>query len=213
VQVSFNRPYARSGTARLLPIRGADGPLLERYGYDVTYTTQPRRDPRGAAAILNRGAYLSVGHDEYWPARAARLRGGARNAGARLLLRRQRAYWKVRLSDPGPTATRAWWTCYKLNPQKDPLAGPAATGRFRDDAIHRPERSWSARCTRAGCLGQTWKVAPRGARRSTRAPAFATATPFRARRLGVRPDDRARHALSVECWRGRPSSDAEGSPA
>ena len=63
------------------------------------------------------------------------------------------AYWKVRLSDPGADGNARVVTCYKREPQKDPLAGtPRQTGRFRDDPINEPEEQL------VGTMYESWML-------------------------------------------------------
>ena len=162
VQVSFDRPYdSDSGTGQMLRYEAPMARFLERYGYDVTYTTNLDVTRQGGAAILDRGAYLSVGHDEYWPGEQRDSVEAARNAGMPIyFFGANAAYWKVRLSDPGPDGNARVVTCYKLKPQNDPLAGsPQQTGRFRDEPINRPEEELVGTMYESWMLfGQTWKV-------------------------------------------------------
>lgn len=144
VQVSFDRPYAADyGTGNMLRYEALAARYLERYGYDVTYTTNLDVAREGVGTITKRGAFLSVGHDEYWPLEERDAVQAARDAGTPLLfLGANPAYWKVRLSDPGPDGNARTITCYKMFPDRDPLAGtPQATGRFRDAPFNRPEEA------------------------------------------------------------------------
>src|SRR3954468_4482087 len=68
VQVSFDRPYASDrGSGQVLRYEALMARFLERYGYDVTYTTGLDVAREGPETLLKRGAYISPGHDEYWP--------------------------------------------------------------------------------------------------------------------------------------------------
>ena len=144
VAVSFDRPYgSRNGTSDLLRWEALFARYLERYGYDVSYTTVLDVVQEGAAAVKKRGAFLSVGHDEYWPVEERDALDDARDAGVPILFfGANPAYWKVRMSSPGVDGKPRVMTCYKQFPAKDPLAGsPQATGRFRDAPINRPEEA------------------------------------------------------------------------
>jgi hypothetical protein len=135
VQVSFDRPYASyDGTADLLRWEALAARFLERNGYDVTYSTNLDLVREGANSVQKRGAFLSVGHDEYWPIEERPLIDAARDAGMPLLfLTANPAYWRTRLSAPGIDGNARVITCYKQYPQNDPMVGtPQATGRFRD---------------------------------------------------------------------------------
>src|SRR5437763_1432674 len=66
VQVSFDRPHdSDGGSGQVLRYEALMARFLERYGYDVTYTTNLDVMREGPSALLRRGAFLSVGHDEY----------------------------------------------------------------------------------------------------------------------------------------------------
>ena len=144
VAVSFDRPYgSRDGTADLLRWEAFFARYLERYGYDVSYTTNLDVALEGAAALKKHGVFLSVGHDEYWPVEERNAADDARDAGVPLLFfGANPAYWKVRLSAPGADGKPRVMTCYKQFPAKDPMVGtPQATGRFRDVPFNRPEEA------------------------------------------------------------------------
>lgn len=158
VKVSFDRPYESNrsdlGTGQMLRYEEQMASFLERYGYDVSYTTNLDVAREGAAALLGRGAFLSVGHDEYWPGEERDAVQAARDAGVPLyFFGANAAYWKVRLSDPGVDGNARVMTCYKRIPERDPLAGtPQATGRYRDDAIGRPEEAL------VGVMYESWML-------------------------------------------------------
>lgn len=142
VQVSFDRPYASyDGTADLLRWEASFARYLERNAYDVTYSTNLDVVREGANAVQKRGAFLSVGHDEYWPIDQRPLMDSMRDAGVPLLFfTANPAYWRTRLSDPGADGNARVLTCYKQYPQNDPMAGtPQATGRFRDAPFNQSE--------------------------------------------------------------------------
>jgi hypothetical protein len=139
--VSFDRPYRYFGGAG--PVLLWEAPFarfLERSGYDVTYTTNLDVARAGAPAPTSRGAFLSVGHDEYWAPQERDAVEAAREAGTHLLFfGANAAYWKVRLEDPGADGNARTVVCYKMRPESDPDQGPGRTGRFRDVPENRPE--------------------------------------------------------------------------
>jgi len=162
VQVSFDRPYdSDGGSGQMLRYETLMARFLERYGYDVTYTTNLDVAREGPSALLRRGAFLSVGHDEYWPGEERDAVETARDAGMPVLFfGANAAYWKVRLSDSGADGNARVVTCYKRRPQDDPQHGtPQQTGRYRDDAIGRPEEELVGTMYESWLLfGQSWTV-------------------------------------------------------
>jgi len=155
VQVSFDRPYASDyGSGQVLRYEALMARFLERYGYDVTYTTNLDVAREGSATLLRRGAFLSVGHDEYWAGEQRDAVEAARDSGLPIFFfGANAAYWKVRLSDPGIDGNARVVTCYKRFPEQDPLAGTAQqTGRFRDDPISRPEEAL------VGTMYESWML-------------------------------------------------------
>jgi hypothetical protein len=162
VQVSFDRPYASdNGSGQVLRYEALMARYLERYGYDVTYTTNLDIAREGSAALLRRGAFVSPGHDEYWPVEQRDALDTARDAGMPIYFFGANAgYWKVRLSSPGVDGNARVVICYKLKPQRDPLAGtPDQTGRFRDSPINRPEEELVGTMYESWMLfGQSWTV-------------------------------------------------------
>src|SRR5262249_31788155 len=116
VQVSFDRPYDSDlGSGQVLRYEAPMARFLERYGYDVAYTTNLDVARQGAAGLLKRGAYLSVGHDEYWPGEQRDAVEAARDSSVPILFfGANAAYWKVRLGNPGADGNARVVTCYKL---------------------------------------------------------------------------------------------------
>jgi hypothetical protein len=161
-QVSFDRPYdSGSGSGQMLFYEALMARFLERYGYDVTYTTNLDVAREGTATLFKRGAFISAGHDEYWAGEQRDAVEAARDAGMPIYFFGANAgYWKVRLSGPGPDGNARVVTCYKRSPEKDPLAGTAQqTGRFRDDPIQRPEEELVGTMYESWMLfGQSWAV-------------------------------------------------------
>ncbi|HZX95835.1 MAG TPA: N,N-dimethylformamidase beta subunit family domain-containing protein [Myxococcales bacterium] len=160
LQVTFDRPYdSDSGSGQVLKWEALMARFLERYGYDVTYTTNLDVVREGSKRLIRRGAFLSVGHDEYWPGEERDIIEAARDAGMPLyFFGANAAYWKVRLSEPGVDGNARVVTCYKRRPQNDPMAGtPQQTGRFRDDPIHRAEEELVGTMYESWMLfGQAW---------------------------------------------------------
>jgi hypothetical protein len=155
VQVSFDRPYDSDyGAGQVLRYEALMARYLERYGYDVTYTTNLDVAREGAGTLLRRGAFLSVGHDEYWAGEQRAAVDTARDAGLPIyFFGANAAYWKVRLSSPGADGNARVVTCYKRSPQSDPLARtPQQTGRFRDDPINEDEEQL------VGTMYESWML-------------------------------------------------------
>jgi hypothetical protein len=140
--VSFDRPFELRGAPR----EGGGGanlppawefPLarfLERYGYDVAYTTDVDTD-RAPAELLRHRLVMTAGHDEYW---TKAIRDGfeaARRAGVSLaFMGANTGYWQMRYEDGRRTIVE-----YR-SADRDPEPDPALkTVRFRDLATPRPE--------------------------------------------------------------------------
>ena len=162
VQVSFDRPYASdTGSGQMLRYEALMARFLERYGYDVTYTTDLDVAREGASTLLRRGAFLSIGHDEYWAGEQRDAVDAARDAGEPIFFfGANAAYWKVRLSSPGVDGNARVATCYKRHPESDPLAATAdRTGRYRDPPISRSEEQLVGTMYESWMLfGQSWVV-------------------------------------------------------
>jgi DNA-binding beta-propeller fold protein YncE len=141
--VSFDRPYkSDGGSGQVLQYEARMARFLERNGYDVTYTTNLDVARQGTAALLSRGAFLSVGHDEYWSPDERDAVERARDRGMHaLFFGANAAYWKARLEDPGPDGNARTIVCYKMRPESDPLQGATRTGRYRDPPENRPENA------------------------------------------------------------------------
>lgn len=142
-RVSFDRPYASMrglGLSNRWEIPFAR--FLERFGYDVSYTTNLDAAAGGADHLIRAGAFLSVGHDEYWPGELRDAVEAARDAGMPLLFFGANvAYWKARYEAPGAAGAPRVLACWKQDPTRDPVSGPGRTGRYRDPAIDRPENA------------------------------------------------------------------------
>jgi len=163
VQVSFDRPYIEDyGAGHVLRYEAHMASYLERSGYDVSYTTNLDVTREGVASLRRHGAFLSVGHDEYWDGRERDAVESARDAGTPVFFfGANAAYWKVRLDAPGSDGNARLMTCYKMRPQTDPLAGDPVqrTGRYRDPSIARDEEELVGTMYEEQVLfGQAWVV-------------------------------------------------------
>jgi hypothetical protein len=161
-QVSFDRPYDLGfGSGQILNYEALTARFLERNGYDVSYTTNLDVAREGVAGLLRHGAFLSVGHDEYWDGDERIAVQAARDAGQPIFFFGANAgYWKTRQSNPGVDGNARIITCYKRNPAQDPLAGtPAQTGRYRDPTINEPEEALDGTMYEGWLLfGEPWAV-------------------------------------------------------
>jgi DNA-binding beta-propeller fold protein YncE len=140
-RVSFDRPYGGAlGLGLSLRYEIPFARFLERAGYDVSYTTDLDVAGGGAAHLLRAGAFLSVGHGEYWSGEVRDAVERARDAGMPLLFfGANTGYWKVRHEAPGTAGAPRVFTCWKRS--SDPVSGPGRTGRYRDAPIDRPENA------------------------------------------------------------------------
>jgi hypothetical protein len=140
--VSFDRPYAQTGA----PVNGGrfanlpqawEFPLarfLERYGYDVAYTTDVDTD-RDPSELLRHRLVIAAGHDEYWTKTIRDAFDRARDQGVNLaFMGANTGYWQIRYQDQRRTIVE-----YR-SAQRDPEPDPALkTVRFRDLTPPRPE--------------------------------------------------------------------------
>lgn len=148
---SFNRPY-RNNSASLGAVRSFKGAgdflewelhavrFLERYGYDVLYSTNVDTHTNGSRLRQFRG-FLSIGHDEYWTKEIYDHVEAARNAGVNLaFLGANNAYWGTRLEADSRGVANRRVVSYKYYQNLDPLAGTnRATERWRMAPLTRPE--------------------------------------------------------------------------
>lgn len=142
VHVSFDRPYSQGlGSGQMLKWEALMARFLERAGYDVSYTTNLEVATQDGAWLAKRGAFLSVGHDEYWAVTQRSAVEQALSLGMPLLFfTANAAYWQVRLEDDlglGPRTMVAWKEAWPHDPQQ----GPTVTARFRDSPVDRPENA------------------------------------------------------------------------
>ena len=140
--VSFDRPYDQQGRP-LMAGRYANLPqawefplvrFLERYGYDVSYTTDVDTDAI-PSELLRHKLVMSAGHDEYWTTTMRTAFEKARDAGINLaFVGANTAYWQMRYENGGRTIVE-----YRTG-DRDPEPSTALkTVRFRDLIPARPE--------------------------------------------------------------------------
>ncbi len=140
--VSFDRPYDQRGTPRFA---GAEANLpqawefplvrfLERFGYDVSYTTDVDTD-RHPTELLRHRLVMTAGHDEYWTTTMRTAFELARDAGVNLaFMGANTAHWQMRYEDGGRAIVE-----YRSG-DRDPEPSTALkTVRFRDLVPARPE--------------------------------------------------------------------------
>ena len=140
--VSFDRPYDQAGAPRYagpfanLP-QAWEFPLvrfLERYGYDVAYTTDIDTD-RVPAELLRHRLVMTAGHDEYWTTTMRDAFERARDSGVNLaFMGANTAFWQMRLEDGGRTIVE-----YRTGDRDPEPSTSLKTVRFRDLEPSRPE--------------------------------------------------------------------------
>ena len=103
-KVSFDRPFDDDrGLGQMLKWEVPMTRFLERYGYDVTFTTSVDVGTGSLGSIDRAGMFLSVGHDEYWAAAERDLLERARDEGVPLaFFSANTGYWRIRYEDPDP---------------------------------------------------------------------------------------------------------------
>jgi hypothetical protein len=142
--VSFDRPYDQGGMPRMggrfanLP-QAWEFPLvrfLERYGYDVSYTTDVDTD-RDPSELLRHLLVMTAGHDEYWTTTMRDAFEQAKAAGVNLaFMGANTGYWQMRYEDDRRVIVE-----YRTG-DRDPEPSTALkTVRFRDLIPPRPECS------------------------------------------------------------------------
>ncbi len=140
VKVSFDRPYADSGTGNFVNWEINFIRWLERSGYDVTYSTDIDTHANGGE-LQNHKAFLSVGHDEYWSKEMFDAAEAARDAGVNLAFFGADAVsWQVRFEPSAVGVANRVIVCYK-DVALDPVQGPTTTTAFRFPAVNRPEQT------------------------------------------------------------------------
>ncbi|AKU92939.1 N,N-dimethylformamidase beta subunit family domain-containing protein [Vulgatibacter incomptus] len=137
VKVSFDRPYETDyGSGEVLRWEVHFARFMERYGYDVSYTTNLDVSSAGLGRLSKGQAFLSVGHDEYWTLAERDAIEAARDRGvSTLFFGANTGYWKIRLEDSRTIVS------YKSNAFSDPEKGAERTGLWRARVIGRPENA------------------------------------------------------------------------
>jgi len=149
-KVSFDRPYMQgNGSGQVLLYEINAILWLERQGYDLSYISDVDLH-ENPAQLLHHGAYLSLGHDEYW---TKEMRDGveyARDQGVSLaFLGADAAYWQMRFEPDSKGVPDRTIVCYKVetalnNLALDPFYGKdntRVTARWRDPVLGRPENA------------------------------------------------------------------------
>jgi hypothetical protein len=140
--VSFDRPYNLHGAppegGRMANLPQAwEFPLvrfLERYGYDVAYTTDVDTD-RDPAELLRHRLVMTAGHDEYWTKTIRNAFERARDSGVNLaFMGANTGYWQMRYEAEHRTIVE--YRTADRDPESDPTL---KTVSFRELATPRPE--------------------------------------------------------------------------
>lgn len=170
-RVSFNRPYACNHRnpaaacgmgageflANLQPhpdtygARNAGWDIntvrwLEREGHDVAYSTSLDTH-RQAEDPARCGAWLSIGHDEYWSWAMRDQVEALRDAGVHLgFLTANAAYWQIRLEPSPASGTPDRLMVCSKKARRDPLraldrSSRQLTDKWRSEAVGRAEES------------------------------------------------------------------------
>ncbi|MCA8953614.1 MAG: DUF4082 domain-containing protein [Planctomycetes bacterium] len=144
-KASYNRPFdlhnAAGGSGYdFFAAEYAMVRFLEANGYDVSYLTCVDCD-RNGALIQQHGAFVSVGHDEYWSGPMRDSVEAARDAGVHLaFFSGNEVYWKTRYepSIDGNATPHRTLVCYKEGTLGENACGskcdpsPQWTGLWRD---------------------------------------------------------------------------------
>ena len=139
IKVSYDRPFADSGSGNFFNWEIQLVRWLERSGYDVTYSTDidTHTNP---ADVKNHKAFFSTGHDEYWTKEMYDAVEAARDSGVNLAFFGANAvYTQVRYEPSADGVPNRVMVCYRWTP--DPIQGPTTTTEFRSAPVNRPEQS------------------------------------------------------------------------
>jgi sugar lactone lactonase YvrE len=152
VEASFDRPYAEgAGSGDVLRYERYMAQFLEQHGYDVSYTTNLDVAHGGAASLKKHGAFLSVGHDEYWSKAERDALEQARDAGLHeLYFGANTGFWQVRFADDPGDGNARRMIGWKELAAHDPVQGAEVTTQFRSAQLGRPENSL------LGVMYDTW---------------------------------------------------------
>ena len=152
-EVSFNRPFRDGeGSGQMLRWEYWLVKLLERDGYDVTYSTNldfsRYRDVLGGI-----GAFVFGGHDEYWTAEERDQVDAAIRAGTSVAyFGANGAYQRIRFRADSAGKSLRTIVCFKNEPTRDPI--PNSTIRFRDPPNAKPENQLF------GSMYDSWELVP-----------------------------------------------------
>lgn len=146
-KVSFNRPYAGTGSGDLYnPDTGWELNILrffEREGYDVKYITNIDLH-ENVNRLYNCHSFISAGHDEYWSMQMRSEVEYVTSEGIHVaFLGANDAYWQIRFESGSTNGANRTMVCYKdaaLDPNgnsTDPNVRQYTTIKFRD--LNRPE--------------------------------------------------------------------------
>src|SRR5436309_9872773 len=140
VKVSFDRPYADSGSADFFNWEINLVRWLERSGYDLTYSTDIDTHANGGE-LQNHKAFLSVGHDEYWSKEMFDAAEAARDVGVNLaFFGGDAASGQVRFEPSAVGVANRVMVDYR-DPAIDPVYGPTTTTLWRFPPVNRPEQT------------------------------------------------------------------------
>jgi hypothetical protein len=139
-KVSWNRPYTAQGTGQFFNWDYYFVRWLERFGYDVKYSTDVDTH-ENSERLLNSKVFLSGGHNEYWSKAMYDGVQQARDAGVHLgFFGADAVYWQVRFeASPLSGAADRVLVGYK-DRSIDPVQGPTTTILWRDPFLNRPEQ-------------------------------------------------------------------------
>src|SRR5262249_32881710 len=152
-EVSFDRPFVDGeGSGHVLRWEYWVVRLLEREGYDVTYSTNLDFN-RFNDVLGGIGAFVFAGHDEYWTAEERQQVDNAIAAGTSVAyFGANGAYQRIRYRADGAGTELRTIVCYKNEPQRDPI--PNSTIRFRDQPNAKPESLLF------GSMYESWELVP-----------------------------------------------------
>src|SRR5260370_1359199 len=152
-EVSFNRPFRDGeGSGQMLRWEYWLVKLLERDGYDVTYSTNLdfSRYRDGPGGI---GPFVFGGQDEYWTAEERAQVDGAIRAGTSVAyFGANGAYQRIRFRADSAGKSLRTIVCFKNEPTRDPI--PNSTIRFRDSPNAKPENQLF------GSMYESWELVP-----------------------------------------------------
>jgi hypothetical protein len=144
VEVSFDRPYDdENGAGQYFRFEHFAVRWLEAQGYDAVYVTNVDLD-RDPGLLDGHRIFLSLGHDEYWSARARDALEAALGRGmSAAFLSGNSMFWQVRFEASRAGTPRRTLVCWKaLAATRDPQRGtPLQTSQWRDPPLSRPENA------------------------------------------------------------------------